>query len=212
MKERELEVEIYETNPLLREYQQLIKSKDREAILGFLDRHPELISFAFSGERHKTIFHFAVKNNDLELFNRLYEIKPEGFHYRDRVHRTPYFYAPNTNNIQMIARMIELGAEVDALDRKSFTPFYESVVIAKTKTCEFLLAHGANVNIQTEMGRTPLIKAGRLISLFMQAEETEDAIITSCNKNKRGGQQQPERTAHGLLGKGGWQGGKESGR
>jgi len=69
----------------------------------------------------------------------------------------------------MVARMLELGSNVDELDRKNFTPFYESVVIAKTKTCEFLLAHGANVNVQTEMGRTPLIKAGWLISVSMQA-------------------------------------------
>jgi len=169
LKERELETRICETHPLLAEYRRLIKSKNRETILQYLKVHPELISYAFAEERHKTIFHFAVLNCDLELFNRLYEIQPEGLHYKDRAYRTPYFYSPSTNNIEMVARMLELGSNVDELDRKNFTPFYESVVIAKTKTCEFLLAHGANVNVQTEMGRTPLIKAGWLISVSMQA-------------------------------------------
>ena len=72
-----------------------------------------------------------------------------------------------------MSRMLELGADVDELDRKSSTPFYEAVVKANSKTCEFLLKQGANVNVQTEMGRTPLIKAGRLISISLQTQQTE---------------------------------------
>jgi hypothetical protein len=164
LNDKELECTILEKHQVLSEYYRRVNSNDRHQIMEFLREYPKLIDYGFPTHRAKTIFHLSVISKNLDLFDELYKFHPSGLKNRDRSNRTPSFYAASTNDLTLLAKVLELGADIDEKDKKNFTPFYESIVIAKTKTSKFLLDHGANINIQTEMGRTPLIKAGDLIS------------------------------------------------
>lgn len=62
---------------------------------------------------------------------------------------------------KLATTLLELGAEVDALDICGGTPAHEAAACGNIKALRILLGRGANTSAQDEQGQTPLDEARR---------------------------------------------------
>ena len=152
-------------------YFEVCSQNKTEEIKEMLALKPELIYYQIPLGRFKTVFHYACLNNNPELFEYLYKIEPKGINFFDKYDCTPLFYAADTNNLDFFKRIISLGSDINHIDKKGSSVLYRSIAYSKSHMVEYILSHDVNVNIQSEMGRTPLIKASLIISIFVQKEE-----------------------------------------
>src|SRR6478672_3201484 len=85
----------------------------------------------------------------------------ENINHRDRMGRAILSQAicslPVTT--EKIRRLIELGADVNAIEKIGFTPLHFAAQEKKLEIAQLLVDHGANVNAQDKHGNTPLGRA-----------------------------------------------------
>ena len=179
LRDKDLHVKINENVPKLNHFYQICVKNDTQQIKEILAKKPYLISYEIPLAKFKTVFHFAALNNNMELFEHLFKLEPNGIHFGDNHNLTPLFYVSDTNNLEFFKRLLELGADINHIDKKGSTILYRSVALSKTSTFEFILKNNVNVNVQSELGRTPLIKSSNIISIFVQTEENKTVTRTS---------------------------------
>jgi ankyrin repeat protein len=64
--------------------------------------------------------------------------------------------AASNSNVEMIKELIKAGAPVNAVDESNLSALYKSVLSRDLEITRVLLSSGANINIQTGRGNTPL--------------------------------------------------------
>ena len=84
------------------------------------------------------------------------------------------------------AKLIELGANVDAYDEARETPLFRAVNLGYSDCAEVLLGAGANVDFQNRKGTTPLHRAAqrgkRLIAPLLLAAGADPRIADNHGK------------------------------
>lgn len=167
LRDRAIQVKINENVPKLRLFYEACDKNDSQQIKEMIAKKPYLISYEVPMAKFKTVFHFAAIHNNMELFEDLIKIEPKGIHFGDSHNLTPLFYVSDQNNLEFFKRLMELGADINHIDKKGSTILYRSVAFSKNSTFEFILKHNVNVNVQSELGRTPLIKSSNFISFLV---------------------------------------------
>lgn len=170
-----LEEKINEKKKTLKKLFEAATENKSDEIKAILLSKPELISYKIPLAKFKTVFHLAAVNDNFELFEYLHAIEPRGIHFEDKYSMTPLFYVANSNNLNFLKKLIEWGANIEHIDRKNASILYGSIAFSKTFITEYILSHKVNVNVQSEMGRSPLIKAGQLKILSLQKEKNQNS-------------------------------------
>ena len=98
----------------------------------------------------------AVQIGDREWAERILAKDPKFIETKDRYGRTLLFLAvaATKNETEMAARLLELGADVDAAEQNGFTPLYWAAFDGNAELVDLLLANGANANAKTQDGKT----------------------------------------------------------
>src|SRR5450432_3491612 len=65
---------------------------------------------------------------------------------------TPLHIVAIWGDLEAARVLIEAGAEVDARGEHRFTPLHEAVSQGKIEVADFLLKHGANPRLESDMG------------------------------------------------------------
>jgi len=73
---------------------------------------------------------------------------------------TPLHFAAAGGSSMIAAKLLELGAEVDALDAVDETPLFIAARTGGVSICELLLKAGANIDAVNKQGMTPLVVSG----------------------------------------------------
>ena len=91
---------------------------------------------------------------------------------KDKLSRTPLHCVANSCSVNIIAKLVSLGANVNAQDDNSVTPLMKAVEKGYFDTVSFLIRHGADVKLKDNRGRTALHfirygKADKIIELLV---------------------------------------------
>ena len=70
-----------------------------------------------------------------------------------------HYTALKETNIEITKLLISYGADCNALNVKQWTPLHNAARYGHEKTCQCLLHHGADPNLKTKDGKTPLALA-----------------------------------------------------
>jgi cytohesin len=127
-----------------------------------------LMVISLAGCGKKSAIHDAVMTDDLEEVSAMLTSHPALVSSRDDRDKTPLFY---TDTKEMAELLLVNKADVNATNNVGQTPLSEAARIGKSDVVEFLLAHGADVNI-TGMFGSPLHAA-------MMAREANAAHIAA---------------------------------
>lgn len=65
---------------------------------------------------------------------------------------TPLHIVAIWGDLEAARVLVEAGAEIDARGEHQFTPLHEAVSQGKIEVAEFLLKHGANPRLESDMG------------------------------------------------------------
>ncbi|XP_059176229.1 ankyrin-1-like [Physella acuta] len=129
----------------------------------------------------ETALHFAVKNNNFHIVCTLLE-QEANINEPNNAGQTPLFFA---YNCKITEYLIEKGAEINLQDKSGETALH---LMAKSKeyAVYILLEHGANPNISTHEGQTPLMYAANKVDLdLMKALVKHRADVNSLDCNGR---------------------------
>lgn len=77
----------------------------------------------------------------------------------DSVFSSLLLYGIKHGDEAVIKKLLDMGADVNALDTEGKTPLHEAILQGNAQIVEFLLKNGANVHIKTNNGEGPLITA-----------------------------------------------------
>lgn len=86
------------------------------------------------------------------------DINPKDFtvHTQNLMGETALQYAVAWGDIRAIRLLVKAGAEVDNIGEMNCTPLYHAVMFGWSDVVEYLLKQGANPNIRSDFGDTPL--------------------------------------------------------
>lgn len=208
LRDRDLQEKINEKKKTLKRFFEAVTAFNKEEIIAQLTAKPFMIEFYIPLDKFRTVFHNAAIQDDQPFFERLYAMHPAGLHHLDKYHQTPLFYVVRNSNLPFLKRLVELGADIEHVDRKKATALYSSIAYSEDHITEYILTHKVNVNIESEMGRTPLIKASELTSFPLQERKDPDAARTPGHRRQHQGHELPDCPPHGLLGSVGRPGGQ----
>lgn len=170
--DKDLEIRINESKKILKEFYEMAVGNDTEGVKSKLKQKPDLISYKIPLAKFKTIFHMAALNNNFDFFKYLYQIEPKGVNYEtDKWCLTPLHFVAFTNNLEFFKQLILWGADINHIDKKGWSVLYGSIAFSKSYMTEYILSQNVNVNIMSEIGRTPLIKSSTLISFPVQEKK-----------------------------------------
>jgi ankyrin repeat protein len=200
LRDNDLQRKINESVPKLLRYYKSCNEFNKEEIKAILKSHPDLLYYSIPNAKFKTVFHFAAINNDLEFYEFLHSLEPNGVHFGDKYNFIPLYYVSDNNNIEFFKRLVEFGSNVNHVDKKGANVLYRSVAYSNTEMFKHIVSLDVNVNIQSEMGRTALIKSSDIISLFVQKEKNQNSPRSPCHRRKHQRLKLKERSSHGLLG------------
>jgi ankyrin repeat protein len=75
---------------------------------------------------------------------------------------TPLLAAAGNGDIRMIKLLLDRGAKIDALNKEGYSPLAAAVSRrASAETVELLISSGADINVRTNRGETPMMVAER---------------------------------------------------
>jgi ankyrin repeat protein len=121
------------------------------AVRGMLNEDPRLL------HKHSpdgwTVLHIAARYADTEMLTLLVSAGADVNDNRNKKWKTPLFFAteePYSNAVLLLAN----GAEIDARARHGFTVLHFAAKWGYAAFVEFLLAHGARSDIQTDARQT----------------------------------------------------------
>ena len=116
--------------------------------------------------------HYAVATDALPALDLL--LKANGkINVRDQIFRTPMMRAAEGGNLPMVGKLIELGSDPDAFDRRGDTALHLAVRRCNPEMVRLLLEEGADPRIFNFIHMTPLHLAAsagqsQLVSLFLE--------------------------------------------
>ena len=74
---------------------------------------------------------------------------------------TPLMLAAKFDVGEAVDKLIERGADMDAIDHDGWTALHFAATLGNQSSCEILLRKGANPNVQNKYGYTPLMTTGK---------------------------------------------------
>ncbi|CAB3248842.1 unnamed protein product [Arctia plantaginis] len=77
----------------------------------------------------------------------------------DNVFSSLLLYGIKCGDIDVVKKLLDMGADVNAVDTEGKTPLHEAILHGNASIVEFLLKNGANVHYKTKHGECPLITA-----------------------------------------------------
>ena len=104
----------------------------------------------------------AVKNDDLNMVQRLLEQGAKPNEIGEDKGRTPIFYTTDIENLKIIDLLLGYGADLKKQDKQGMTPLHHIALYGKPEVLEYLLGkEGVNPNILNTKNETPLMYALR---------------------------------------------------
>lgn len=100
---------------------------------------------------------------------------------KDKSQRTPLYYVCQRGSAEAVQALIDAGSDVNAVDSYGLTPLYFAVGNQKHKkeVVELLIAHGADINTKSKIGRT-LLK--QTLEQTNEIGKTEDTNVFEIAK------------------------------
>ncbi len=107
----------------------------------------------------KAPLHIASFNNDISILEFLLSFNAD-VNAKTNTHFTPLHFTQSSekgNHLECTKLLLEHGADVNAKNADGETPLHLAAKTSNDKAIEYLLSHGAEINVQTESyGETPL--------------------------------------------------------
>lgn len=154
-----LENFIFQSTKKLLDFYELVMTYKVELIVPFLASKPKYLTYGFPNVDRKTVFHLAAAHGEISLFKSLYEIFSQCLDLTDAGGLTPLYDAVVNDRLEMVRFLIDLGANVNKIDKKNSIPLYSSIMFSSPEMTKLLIEKGSNPNLQNYVGRTPLMKA-----------------------------------------------------
>ena len=89
---------------------------------------------------------------------------------------TPLLYASREGRLEAAHRLIEAGADLNAVDANGITPLLMALSNNQTDVARFLLRRGANPNTADQWGRTPLWSAVDVRNLDLDSRTFQNGV------------------------------------
>ncbi|MCX6343886.1 MAG: phosphodiester glycosidase family protein [Armatimonadetes bacterium] len=112
---------------------------------------------AFAGTIHQ-----AALMGDLAKIQTLAKLDSTLVNERDENGLTPIFWCVYADQPKAACKLIELKADVDAIDESKETPLHVAVTLGSLEMVETLISAGARVDLEDDNGSTPLALAKRI--------------------------------------------------
>jgi len=133
-----------------------VKAGDKAAVLTLLQQHVDVNVPEVDGT---TALHWAVRNDDVELADRLIRAGAN-VSAANRYGLTPLYLACVNGNAAVIEKLLKAGADVNAVSNERETALMTASRTGNVESVKVLLAHGADVNArETWHGETALMWA-----------------------------------------------------
>jgi ankyrin repeat protein len=117
---------------------------------------------------------YAVTGNNFDLV-KLLAAAGAKLQAADKLPKPLLSFAAANNHLKMMDYLLQQGVPVDEADTSTgLTPLMVATERDRVEAIDFLLRHGANVNLQNHQGYTPLMLA---VSAAQASDETLDALI-----------------------------------
>lgn len=102
-----------------------------------------------------TLLHEAAACDDSDLGLRLLDLQPfrEQRNLSNQALDRPLHLATAGGQLELMARLIALGADVNAVNRSGYTPLHVAARHGLVAPAQLLLQHGANLRLRTRNGR-----------------------------------------------------------
>ena len=115
-------------------------------------------------DQNYTKLHRAAEHGDIEKAREALKdlsgsskSRGEQLNLLDREGYTPLGYAARTGDLEIVKLLVKTGASVDVAENPGgWTPLLQATDQHHADVVRFLLEHGANPNIKTRLGKTPL--------------------------------------------------------
>lgn len=141
----------------------------------------------------------AVNNRSVDLVKFLI-IKGIDINHTDKLGQTPLFFACKNNDLEIAKILIENGANVSQKDIFGETPLFWVAFTSAKKTdlMDFLIQHGAEVNVISNAGITPLwcaikkqnisfinflLKKGAIVDYFTHHSLVQESLFNNSLVN-----------------------------
>jgi ankyrin repeat protein len=102
----------------------------------------------------------AVRHGDTKAVESLVATKPDLINAKDAAGATPLHHAAGFGNLPTMKLLLAKGADVNAGNRRKSTPLFWA--LHDERKVRLLLDNGANVNVKSIDGRTPLYQVSML--------------------------------------------------
>lgn len=116
-----------------------------------------------SGVPHPSIeaanVHYAAEQGHLDALQAEIQGEPALVLTRAADGTTLVHDAAKNGRIEVLAYLVELGAPLDAQDRRGRTPLHDAASHGRDTAVSWLLEHGAKADIRDARGETPLVLA-----------------------------------------------------
>ncbi len=106
--------------------------------------------------------HQAALMGDMVKIQALAKIDSTLVNQRDENGLTPIFWCIYADQPKAACKLIELKADVDAIDESKQTPLHVAVTLGSLEMVETLISAGARVDLKDDNGSTPLALAKRI--------------------------------------------------
>ena len=108
----------------------------------------------------RTALHYATCSTCVEQLTILTEHGPDLVHVKDHAGRTPLHYVvfnSMTRQVEMGLKLLNFGADVNALDNERRTPLHHAAEAGKSRIIALLVQRGASTGTKDSLkGKTPL--------------------------------------------------------
>jgi ankyrin repeat protein len=93
----------------------------------------------------------------------------------------------NLNSFESLKLLLSAGANIEELNKQSYTPLQKSVIANKPKAVQLLLEYGPNKNVIDEFGDTPLeiaLYVRKLFYVYLSHHEMKQYLLKFLDKKK----------------------------
>ncbi len=127
----------------------------------------------------------AIALGDVEQVTALLKAKPDRIRQKDSEGTLPLQRAVETAQRPMVEKLLDAGAELNAVGRFGRTPLHEAAFWGRPEIVRFLLDRGANADIKDESEATALAEAERVMSYSPRKQEYEEVIKLLRERTRR---------------------------
>ncbi len=145
-----------------KKYRKNLKDKNLKIFFDLLDSEEEIFPQSEKAllEAVKIIFLKSVAKKDEEVESKIEEfllrknINP--LEVEDKEGNNILFFAVQNGNVAVVEKVIQMGADVNWMTKKGFTPLYEAARSGEINIVKKLLENGADIGAKTKSGFTAL--------------------------------------------------------